>query len=112
MQDLLTERRRVLIASDVKVNQRIRDHLPEYAVKNVYSQIREHPAIVYYLPTEEMDLGRWPDRRWFWGVIASLIPTWVDTYVAKCIVERNKIDLVKRTQKKTIVISDRWRAKL
>ena len=52
----------------------------EYAVKNVYNLVRTSKALQEYLPTEEMENKRYPDRAWFWGICFATIPDWANEY--------------------------------
>ena len=72
LQLVLEDEKKCLLGSQVKLSNQIRDSLPEYAVKNVWPQVRNDPLLAKYMPTEEMDLGRCPDRRWFWVVLSTL----------------------------------------
>ena len=33
-----------------------------------------------YLPIDEMDTKRYPDKKWFWGIAFTTIPTWAWKY--------------------------------
>ena len=61
--------------------ERIRDWLPEYAPSNIWPLVRTDATLRKHLPAEEMDIGRWPDRRFMWGVINTFHPDWVKAYV-------------------------------
>ena len=65
-----------------------------------------------YLPAEEMDLGRYPDRRFFWGIAFTVQPRWANIYFEKVIEQRNKIKPYNFDIKKTISISSEWIEKL
>ena len=83
LQQILEDEKKCLLASQVIPCSRIRDTLPEYAVKNVWHQVRDDATLREYLPTEEMDLQRWPDRKFLWGVLNTLRGDWVEQYVSK-----------------------------
>ena len=84
LQQILEDKKKCLTGAEVHPCARVRDWLPEYAPKNVWHQVRGDPGLVAYLPDEEMDLGRWPDRRFFWGVLSTLRRAWVEQYVDEC----------------------------
>ena len=83
--------------------------MPEYAIKNVRPMLKSHPLICLYVPADEFEQGKYTDRTFFYGVVATLIPSWLHLYIDKCTVQRNELQLVKRVQTKAITISDRWR---
>lgn len=50
----------------------------EYALKNVYLLVREDEVLMGYMPKEEMEKERWPDREWFWNIANTHRKVWVD----------------------------------
>ena len=74
--------------------------------------MRDDAEVVEYLPDEEMDLDRMPDRRFFWGVLATLRRDYVEEYVNRCVVQRDELHLIKRMETKTTAISAAWRERL
>ena len=46
----------------------------EYAVKNVWGKVCHSSTLCYYLPSDEMHLGRYPDREYFWNVLNTIHP--------------------------------------
>ena len=102
LQAMLEGKKECLNCADVSINTRIRDWLPEYAPKNAWFQIRDDPLLCKYLPDEEMDLERWPDRRFFWGIVNTVRPSWVSEYVDRCIAKRDKMHLSKRLDAKSV----------
>ena len=100
-------------AEEIRPCSRLRDWLPEYAIKNVWPQVRDDEDLIQYLPDEEMDLGRWPDRRFFWGILSTLRREWVEKYVHESVLQRDKMQLVAQMRnRRSINISDRWKSKL
>ena len=59
-----------------------------------------------------MNLDRWPDRRFLWGVLSTLRREWVDKYVDEAVRQRDQLHMVNRMNTKSINISGGWRAKL
>ena len=49
----------------------IKDTWHEFAVKNVWDELKGDQELRKYLPTQEMDLGKYPDRKFFWGVVST-----------------------------------------
>lgn len=81
MQDILAERKKVLLARDVPA--RKVPHWPQLAVKNMYPQmLRLHPGLIDYLPalTGEKDL-RYPERDYFYRILNSLYPETYDELI-------------------------------
>ena len=112
VQAILQGEKDCLVTDDVRICARIRDWLPEFAPKNVWFQVRDDPALIKYLPDEEMDLERWPDRKFFWGVLYSVRPEWVTAYVNRCQTERDKMHIAKRLDTKSVKLTAAWREKL
>ena len=81
LQAILEETKSSLNAHEVRICERIRDWLPEYSCRHVWPLVRTDATLRKYLPAEEMDLGRFPDRRFMWGIINTFHPDWVESYV-------------------------------
>jgi hypothetical protein len=64
------------------------------------------------MPSDEMDLGRYPDRRFFWGVLSTVRRDYVEEYVTRCCKQRDGLHLEKRLECKQVAISGAWRQKL
>ena len=52
----------------------------EYTVKNVWYMVKDDPLLCEYLPSEEMNIGRHPDKEFFWGVIFTIRPKWAHEF--------------------------------
>jgi len=33
------------------------------------------------MPSDEIELGRYPDRKWFWGVALTILEDWSRSYI-------------------------------
>ena len=62
------------------------------------------------MPADEMDMGRYPDKKFFWGVITSLKQDWAQKFKYDVIKEKEKLTL--NFSKKIIVVTDKWKKKL
>ena len=60
----------------------------EFAVKNVYYLVKDSKAMKEYLPTSEMDIGKMPDRVFFWGIAFTQLPTWAARYYKEVLKNR------------------------
>ena len=91
---------------------RVKDHWDDWAVKNVWPQIKFNKLIREYLPYQEMLQGRFPDKEFFWGVLFTVVPTWANAYYKAVI--KKRLATKKNTLKeiKTINISAKWEAAL
>ena len=49
----------------------IKDACHEFTVKNVWDELKGDQELRKYLPTQEMDLGKHPDQKIFWGVVST-----------------------------------------
>jgi len=59
------------------------------------------------LPADEMDMGKYPDKKFFWGVISTLKQDWTQKLKDE---EREKLTF--NVNKKIIVVTDKWKQKL
>jgi len=46
----------------------------ELAVANVWPHVKENTLLKKYLPHDEMEEGRFPDRDWFWKILCTVLP--------------------------------------
>ena len=67
---------------------KVNDHWNDWSVKNVWSLIRSNTEVCEYLPTEEMNEGRFPDKTFFWGVVFTVLPKWSTSYYEKVVAKR------------------------
>ena len=108
LQKILSDEKDVLKTHEVKVRN-FNPNYAEYAVKNVWHLVRNAEEIQEYMPLDEMRLGRFPDKQWFWGVCFTLIPAWARSYdkkVKDIRASQNKVNI--RDETKLIRVSDKW----
>ena len=60
-----------------------------------------------YLPANEMDLGKFPDKNFFLGVISTVRQDWCQKFKDDVMKKREK--LVLNFNKKIIVVTDKWK---
>ena len=75
---ILEERKKWFYSEQIKPCEAVHKFNSEYAVKNVWPLLRDDKELCEYLPDYEMEKDRWPDRRFFWGVVSTLRREWVD----------------------------------
>ena len=110
---ILEDRKKCLTAAEVRPCSQIHDWQAEYAPRNVWHLVRADATLRAHLPDEEIERGRWPDRRFFWGVLSTLRSDWVEKYASEAATQRDKIGLGDPgPSKKAIQPSDGWRKKL
>ena len=78
LQQLLAEEKKFLDSNDV-TDPNIKAHWSEYAVKNAWPQVKDFAELKEYLP-DSIEKDKYPDRKFFWGVLNHLIPRWVAEY--------------------------------
>ena len=89
MQAILEERKLVLKNDEVA-------HLSfpmatyEFAIQNVWDQVKNHEKLIQYLPDDEIELERYPDRKFFWGVALTIIPQWSRAYINEVLHQRHE----------------------
>ena len=42
------------------------------------------------MPSNEIELERYPDRKFFWGVALTIIPKWSRTYIQQVVHQRRE----------------------
>ena len=57
-----------------------------------------------------MDLGKYPDKKFFWGVISTLKQDWAQKFKDDVMKKREKLGF--NINKKIIVVTDKWKKKL
>ena len=87
LQQILSEEKRLLTLDEIK-GIRLRKAYDEYVVRNVWKLVRGDAHLRSYMPAEDMDLGRYPNRDWFWAVCFTVVPTWSKQYVRKVVANR------------------------
>ena len=58
----------------------IKNSWPELAVKNVWPMVKDAPGLRDYLPSDEMEHGRFPDKIFFWGILFSVHSSWANEF--------------------------------
>ena len=91
---------------------RVKDHWDDWAVKNVWPQIKFNKLIREYLPYNEMLQGRFPDKEFFWGVLFTILPTWSNTYYKAVLKKRLATEKNTLKEIKKIKVSAKWEAAL
>ena len=54
-----------------------------------------------------MDLGKYPDKKFFWGVISTLKQDWAQKFKDDVMKKREKLGF--NINKKIIVVTDKWK---
>ena len=57
-----------------------------------------------------MDMGKYPDKKFFWGVISTLKQDWAQKFKDEVMKKREKLTL--NFNKKIIIVTDKWKQKL
>ena len=73
LQDILTDEKLSLDADQVKTRP-IKKQYEEFCVKNVWPLCKKSKILNDYLPVEEMEKGRYPNRDFFWGIAFTVVP--------------------------------------
>ena len=59
-----------------------------------------------------MEENRFPDKRFFWGIAFTVLPTWSTRYHKKVLDNRAKEEKVNPNDSREIKISDKWKDEL
>ena len=84
----------------------------EFSVHNVWHLVSSDPMLRSYLPADEMDLKRYVDREFFWGVALTVCRPWAKKYISTVIANREMQERNNLQEKKLVVVSAKWGAKL
>ena len=77
LQDIIAGDKAYYHNSDIKLLN-IRKCWSELAIKNIWPLVKDNQKLAKYLPVDEMELGRYPDREWFWKVLATTLPDYAE----------------------------------
>ena len=80
----------------------------EYSLKHVWPLVKQDKIIRRFLPADEMDEGRYPDRHFFWAIAFTILPNWATMYTKKVWMQREYKDDTNLNKRKLITISRRW----
>ena len=64
--------------------------------------VHDCQPIIPYLPDDEMDIGKYPDRTFFWGILFTKIPIWAHEYHKRVMKTRMAQDVANVNQAKVI----------
>ena len=53
----------------------------EFAICNVWDQVKTCDHLTKFMPTDEIELKRYPDRKFFWGLALTVLPKWSNAYI-------------------------------
>ena len=59
-----------------------------------------------------MNLKKYPDRIFFWGILNSIIPDWADEYYNRVMKTRMEEETISLNHEKLIQVSESWLEKL
>ena len=89
----------------------IKAHWFEYAVKHVHAQVKDSNKLQKYLP-KSMNSSNYPNREWYWLVVATILPEWAQSYKDKVVDGRRETPQELPQKERTLKVSDKWLAKL
>ena len=108
LQQLLSEEKHTLKQAEITAMP-VHKHWPEFAISNVWPQVSHHERLRKYMPTDEMDQQRWPDREFFWNVLFTILPEWAEAYVTAVNHQRNQTTVKSPAKEvRTIRVTDQW----
>jgi len=80
----------------------------ELAIKNIYHLIKDCLEVREYLSAEEMDLERFPDRMFVWGILFTLNYDWAEELYHQVIEKRNRFKVFNPLEGRVIKVSQEW----
>ena len=57
---------------------------------NVWPLVKSDEKFKSYMPSDEMEVGRFPDRDFFWGISFQILEDWSQQYLKLVMEKRNK----------------------
>ena len=79
LQKVIEDKKYILERDQIKHGW-IHSYWPEFSVKNVWPLVKSSRELTQYLPSDEMNEGRYPNKDWFWGIAYTIIPVWTKAY--------------------------------
>ena len=73
LQEILCDNKKVLKTSDICMLN-VGQHWNDWAVKHIWPLIKSRREVHDYLPVNEMEEDKFPDRKFFWGIVCTLLP--------------------------------------
>ena len=111
LQKIITDKKRCLIQDQVK-DHNIHHNWPEFATKHCYPLVKNNRKVLEYLPDDEMDQGRHPDKEFFWKICHTVIPEWADRYREEMVKQRNLVKQDEFRETKKINVTDAWLSRM
>ena len=111
LQDIICDRKRYFYCHEIKQRQ-LQRNWSEYALVNVWPQVKDNELLRQYLPATEMDGGKFPNREFVWSIIFSIIPQWGNRYTHEVMQVRFAKPVKNFDERKIIKVSDAWLEKL
>ena len=78
----------------------------ELSVVNIWPMMKENKQIMKYFPNK-LPKGRVPDREYFFNILNTFQPLYVDQIIQHSNVQRNSVSSEAQA-KETIEVSDKW----
>ena len=93
-------------------NRTVMKSWPEYAVCNIWPQVKHDQNLRQYVPDKDFDNSKYCDRTWVWNLIFTLCPRWAQEYCAKVYRQRYAKPVKDFSQAKVIKVSAAWMERL
>jgi hypothetical protein len=84
----------------------------EFAIKHSWKIMKNCKSIRPYLPHAEMNLGKYPNRLFYWGILFTLENKWANEYFDKVMEVRMRREPSNLNKAKTITITKDWMDRL
>ena len=82
----------------------------ELSVKNIYPRVKDRPDIEAYFPYK-LPQGRLPERQYFWNVLNTKVPEYVDALIKHANELRHSAKADKQAEQ-VIAVTEEWWEKL
>ena len=104
LKEVFAEEKELLELKEVKwINVPLFDEL---SVVNMWPMMKEEKEIMMYFPSK-LPKGRVPDREYFFNILNTFQPLYVDQIIQHANAQRNSVASDAQT-KETIEVSDKW----
>ena len=82
LQDILSGEKKCFSMSEIR-EVSIKKCWSELAIVNVWPQVKHCERLRAYLPTEEMEESRFPDRLFYWRIMNTVMPKYTEKFLIK-----------------------------
>ena len=89
MSKVLCDEKKIFSTNEIK-QYNYKHTWPEFAIKNVWHLVNDEPEVLEYLPDDDINNKQYPDRIFFWGVLATVAEDWTSKFIKEVVEARSR----------------------